>query len=142
MRGNFCNLAKVYRHIQLQAILCNLVQQDIILAQTLFSILAVSTCLGLLIRFGDDANLTLVGDLGIVVVEGVAILIVLNGAMVAVHLESKTTLVKMQCLESNGLTGWDRKWARRFWKSCDQIKIKFGGHNFLEKQTPLKCLDG
>ncbi len=109
------------------------------MAQTVFSILAVSTCLGLLVRFSGQANLILVG--AIVVVEGVAVLVILNGAMVSVYLQSEETLAKIQWFASNWLKGIKLRWARRFLKSCDKIKIKFGSHNFLDAKTLIRCLD-
>lgn len=33
------------------------------------------------------------------------------------------------------------KWMRRFVKSCQLIKIRFGSLNFIEELTPLTCLD-
>lgn len=63
------------------------------------------------------------------------------GTSSAVHQESKLSLEKMKCELPDVTKKRQREFARRFLGSCDVIKIKFGGNNFIEELTPLKCLD-
>jgi len=62
--------------------------------------------------------------------------------MVAVHKTSEKMLV-----EANRLVGslemsrYMKLWVKRFWRSCDEVKIRFGDNNFLDTLTPLRCMD-
>ncbi|CAL8146057.1 unnamed protein product [Orchesella dallaii] len=67
------------------------------------------------------------------------------GGMAAICNESKRCLASIRkydrCLKQHIVQTKELKWWRRFCKSCDFLKIRFGTNNFLEALTPLNCID-
>ncbi len=135
--------AKVYRQIQVFNLLCNSVQQNCLGILVLVSIVLVGMSLVLLIKTGksnlQQGNITFFIPVALVALDCLVILLVLTSGMTQVFVESEKLHIDIK--RSHVKPAVNKRWKRKFWKSCDKIKIKFGDHNFLEKVTPLKCMD-
>jgi len=69
-----------------------------------------------------------------------AMLLVMLSGMVGAYLKSIKVIQGLkQSLSKSALNNRDRKWLKKFCKSCSPIKIRIGSNNFLEALTPLNC---
>ncbi len=108
-------------------------------------ILTVSVLLALLVGFlsgaDKDSNIVMMATFMVTVVDAIICILVILGGIVSVYIKSKVTLQATKRLGFGISCKRSRNWMRRFFRSCDVIKIKFGDNNFLEELTPFKCLD-
>jgi len=71
-----------------------------------------------------------------------AMLLVMLSGMVGAYLKSIKVIQGLkQSLSKTSLNSRDKKWLKRFSKSCSPIKIRIRNSNFLEALTPLNCLN-
>lgn len=133
--------ALLYRQIQIFNVLNNFVQQGCLGVFIICTTLMISNCFSLLISTLNEINIFMTVTFLLVAVNSTIAILLFLGGMVSVHLESKKKLLNIRRLELTYYSRAVRRWARRFWRSCEIIKFKFGSNNFIEKQTPLKCLD-
>ncbi len=90
----------------------------------------------------EVASLVMMTTLGIAVIDCMFGILVILGGMVAVYTISKKTLTRAKlAVSQTTMSRYDRRWAKRFLRSCNAIKIKFGANNFFDELTPLRCLD-
>ncbi|CAL8136864.1 unnamed protein product [Orchesella dallaii] len=75
-------------------------------------------------------------------------IIVCFGGMLNIHTDSEKVLRNLKWILSHGFeqismkrNSMEVKWRRKFLTSCSPIKVKFGLTNFLERRTPLNCMD-
>ncbi len=104
----------------------------------------LSTIICALVRFSNgtfgETNSLMIASFGVMAVNGFFAILVSLGGLVSVFIKSKEIKKGSKMLEISYNCRKERKWARRYWKSCNVIKIKFGESNFLEELTPLKSL--
>lgn len=62
----------------------------------------------------------------IVIFDGISVILFILSGMVEVHKESKIFLANVKKLEFRNMARFNRTWARKFWRSCCGIRIKFG----------------
>lgn len=135
MSSNF--EATAYRSIQILALLANQIQQRVfmiilILAGTLVQSLSATT----LIKLPWSAeNLIAVIVFSVVFSNCALVVVVTVGGFAEIHSKSGSTIHLVKQRNEN------IQWRKRFYKSCIPIKIKFGSINFIERQTPLVCID-
>lgn len=135
------NDARLYRQLQIFNVLYNFVQERCLDAFIFSTMFLISICFSLLVSYHNKINIAmLVTFLNVLVNSTVAVVLFL-GCMLSAPIESKEKLAYIRRLDLTHTSTAVRKWTRRFWRSCGPIKIKFGGNNFLEKLTPLRCLD-
>ncbi len=137
------NDAQIYRQIQIFNILCNSLQHDCLGVFMIGVMIFLSMSLGLLVKLGSslDSGVVIVALLGIVIIDSGFTLLVILGGMVAVHTASEEILAEAKRLGTANLPRNIKMWTKKFWRSCDKVKIRFGDNNFLDKLTPLRCLD-
>lgn len=145
-RKNIQNNSEVYRKLQVFNLLLNSIQQDCFAVLLVSITFIISMSLGLLVKFSNttskEVTLLMMATLCISVVDCMFGILVILGGMVAVYSNSKIRLegTKMVIAQTQ-LSSYDRRWAKRFWRSCENIKIRFGDNNFFDELTPLRCLD-
>lgn len=132
----------VYRHIQLVANLLNEVQQKIIVPTSIgISITISGVSLALLTSIpATTENLLLLLFMRLVWIN--TSLFLIFGLRVSADVQNNS-VETMHRIGANlrYVTGdLEKKWVRRFAKSCGIIKIKFGGNNFVDSLTPLRCI--
>ncbi len=138
--------ALLYREIYIINIFCNSVQQKFLKVLMGLAIIILSISLNLLVMLinrssHEDTNLLIVAFFGLVVVECVFVVLIIFEGMVGVYKESKRKLRICKSLVVTYKSVRDRRWLRRYLKSCNVLKIKFGDGNFFEELTLLRCLD-
>lgn len=132
--------AKVFRHIQVLTALLNGIQKGptILVMQSAFVVIG-GLALSILVE-----NL----DLGVAFVS-IALLLTVNcfmdiliilGQMARVNQKSNGLIRTMRVRQSAiGTSPQDRKWEKRFYRSCSALKIMIGSVNFVDELTPLNC---
>ncbi len=137
--------AVLYRQIQVINILYNLLQQDSLLLFMYSQMTVVSVLLAILVGFmnGRNGKSNIVLVLTFVVINGEAVIgiLVILGGMVLIYMKSKHILKDARRLVVKIENKRDRKWLRKFFRSCAIFRVKFGSSNFLEELTPFRCID-
>lgn len=77
----------------------------------------------------------------ICVADCMILLIGLTSGMVRVYKESGYLQEKIKRVEENRRIFCNGKLHRKYWASCQKVKLKLGVSNCLEELTPLKCVD-
>ncbi len=135
----------VYRQFQILNTLSNLIQRNCLGLLIVVGIIVMASCIGLLVGFfngaENDTNIFLVAALVILTVDGILCYLVYLGGLVLVYTDCKRRLEFAKRLEWGCGSNADRRWVKRFWKSCDVLKTRFGEDNYLEELTPLNCID-
>jgi len=133
--------AKVYRFIQILAVLFNSIFRQLLLILITGSIFVASVCLAACVKlnwnFSNVFSLIMSLSLG---VDTTAVLIVVLGGMVTSYLQSKLTFQNLRLISLSKFSKRESKHFQLFLKSCPHIKIRFGSTNFLEPLTPLNCV--
>ncbi len=153
------NTAVVYRSIQILACIANEIQQKVfvstvVIAATIMTSICTTTVVKLPWTSGNIMPLLMFSIVG---VNCVLAIVTSVGGMASVYTESVKVTRKLQ--KSIGIIGgggyrtfvnvnrvcmgrWlEIKWKQRFYRSCVPIKIRFGSINFVDRLTPLACLD-
>lgn len=140
---NICKESAVYRQLQVFNSISNAVQQSCLGLSIVVMILCTSMAFGLLIASSvtGATQQVLVAAFLILTVDGTIGILVALGGLVRVHSESKNLITVVKRLDYTYMSQVDRRWVKRFWQSCDRLRIKFGDSNFLEDLTPLRCYD-
>ncbi len=138
--------AVLYRELCIINILCNCVQQKYVEILMGMAICLLSISLNLMVMFinqssQEQTNGLIVVLFALVVAECVFVLLVIFEGMVGVYKESKYKLRICKRMMNTYESVKCRRWIRRYWGSCNVLKIKFGEVNFFEELTPLRCLD-
>lgn len=136
--------ALLYRELQIFDSLVNTVQQNCLAVIVVGDICICSiACVFTVMVFNGEITSTfiIIGLLMAAQVDGISVLLLVLGQMVLLHTQSKQVLADIGKLSSSYRNRIDRIWIRRFLKSCKTIRIRFGKANFLEEQTPLRCID-
>ncbi len=135
----------VYRQFQIFNSLSNYLQTTCLGVVVYTTIFALSINLSLVIGFNnfprENISSIMIGLFLIVAIENGVVILVIQGGLVSVYIASKRTILGAKHLELSIASNKNRKWARKFWRSCEILKAKFGNGNFLEELTPLRCLD-
>ncbi len=131
----------IYRELQLLNIFCNIVQQSCLGLGIAAAIFIISASVALLVRIENNFLIKL--TLGIAAIDSLVCLLLVVSGMTSVHKKSKKILKSVYILQKQRtiMSKSILMWSRKFWISCDCIKIKFGEMNYLEELTPLKCFD-
>lgn len=129
----------MYRHLQVLARIMNIVQQGVhmtVLIVAAVIIQAVSSTI--LVRIPVTLrNVPNILVFSIILVDATLACVVCLGGLAAVHSESEKVYQKMKAKEVNGHSIWQH----RFLKSCQLIKIRFGSFNYVDRETPLNCIN-
>lgn len=145
--GSIYHISQIYRHIQVMSTLNNVIQQNrIIVVLMSAGILLQSLSIFMVVRHPWNwTHLLPLGIYTMLLTDCTLAIIVLTGGMANIYSDSKLILSR---LRTNILSGNDNllprielKWARKFYKSCDPLKVKFGSTNFFEANTPLNCMN-
>lgn len=134
-----------YRTLQVLATLMNEVQKDMIIpCITVIAIPCCAVSLTMVVRTPQQSG-HLVESATVIMglFECVFILLVIFGGMAKVLSESEFTFQQLKrhlSLESS-LAKWEIRWKRRFYKSCSNIKVKLGSINFIDRLTPINCIN-
>ncbi len=143
--GDIYSNSRMYRELQLLNSTYNHVQKHMLGVLILSAIFSISMNSTLLIKClngsGFEASSIIMSTFFTAIEDGVAAILLILGGMVEVHKNCKYFLAKVKYLKYLGTSRGARIWARRFWRSCEKLKIKFGDFNFVEELTPLRCLD-
>ncbi len=135
----------MYRKLHLLNSLYNQVQKHILGVIMICAMLGISISLALLVaslsNSEQEANLIAIIAFVVAIMNSTIILLCFLSEMVAVRTKTENYLMKVKKLELRQTGREKRMWIRRYWRSCATVKIKFGENNFLEKLTPLRCLD-
>ncbi len=129
--------AKLFRHIHLLNVLLNGIQKGppilvFVFAFTVAQALAFSSLVGNL-----NSDYKVLATLLLVTVQCFMGILIIMGQMGVVYQKSNTWIRIMQ-RKNNAIR--DRKWEKRFYKSCSTLKIMISGRSFVDKLTPLNCL--
>lgn len=134
-----------YRTLQCLGILFNeILQKVIVTAVVVCTIVFQAFCSAILISPRDSQKGWIeMGFMILMIVNSVAVLLLLMGGLAGVYVMSndvleiamRHTLVPVKnCRRS-------RKIDVRFLRSCQCIKVGLGDLNFVDKTTPLNCID-
>lgn len=135
----------LYREIQIMNVISNSVQQRFLgITMTNFTIglaMLFNLLVGFVNRTCEETNFIMIIGFALLAVDCILGLLVLLAGMAVVYVESKRKLDECKRVTELYKVTSCRTWAKRYWRSCYILKVKFGDGNFLEKLTPLKCLD-
>lgn len=141
---NVYNDSLMYRQYQVFNTLTNELQKTCLGVMICATILSISMTLSVLIemssKFHADKNIFMITALVTGAVTSAVTLLTIPGRQISVYTISERCVAaakKTICTYKPNAT---QKWARRYWRSCNQLKIKFGDTNYLEKLTQLKCI--
>lgn len=134
----------VIRMLQVLTVIMNEIQQkELVTGLVVAATLAQAFCMTLVVKLltsGD--NLVQIMMFAVVLVDCVMLLTVLLGNMACVNTQSQETHRCMKdFIRSNKLQGRSRRWLEKFWQSFSMNKVRFGSLNYIEKLTPLNCID-
>lgn len=121
--------------------LCNKAQQDTLAVLVTGSICIVGSSLSVVVRLAssDDSSPITIAIFAVASIDAGAALLIVFGGIVGVYVESERVRgMELHFLPYNTK---GRKLMKKFWKSCQLIKIKFGASHFVEQVTPLLCMD-
>lgn len=134
-----------FRTLQVLATLMNEIQKDMMIpCITLCAIPAVSISMVMVVRT-PPTNGQILESVTVFfgLFEVVFILLVIFGAMAQVIKQSETTFqeLKRHLSECKNQTRLEVHWKRKFYRSCNNIKVKLGSINFIDRLTPLNCVN-
>lgn len=130
-----------YRTLYILGLLQNEIQKDPlsqVIATALIILQSVST--STLIRVKSKSGIVFTIVLGLISMDTIIALIFILGVMAQVYTQSKDSLRNCK----RALTYNFRikpKWTQRFLISCAPIKVRFGSINFIDRMTPLNCVN-
>ncbi len=138
--------ALLYRELYIINILCNAVQLKFLGIVMGMAIGFLSIALNLLVMLNnrssyEDMPILIVVFSLLIVVECVFVILIVFEGMVGVYKQSKRKLRICKRMVEKYESVKERKWLRRYWRSCNILKVKFGDGNFFEELTLLRCLD-
>lgn len=139
--NGFDNLL-VYRHVQLLANVSNNIQQHAIISAPLVECtIAAGVTLAFLVQTaGTPDNMPALVIMIMACVDSTLFLFLCLGTLAIVYKESRFTLQRIKVNLTNIGCRMERRWTRKFLRSCSIIKMKFGENNFVDELTPLNCL--
>lgn len=132
----------VYREIQVIANLCNEIQQKKQLPLVItgaIALLSVSTAFLVQTTLTRHNILPLLVML-LAIANTVLFLLFCISNLAVVYTESRKAVENLKLHLAKVAQAKERRWLKRFFKSCGIIKMKFGGNNFVEELTPLNCI--
>lgn len=140
----FYAVAIGYRTLQVLAVFMNEVQQKVLVTSIIFAGVPL-TAFGLVFLIQTmqaDADPVLLCLSIVVIPNGTLAMIALLGGMARLYSESeKCRNGFIHRLQSYAWSFKERKQWKTFGKSCSLIKVKFGKINFIERLTPLNCIN-
>lgn len=132
----------IYRHIEVIASICNKIQQRTQLPTIIAgSIVTLGVSLAFLVQTpATPDNASLLVLMLLASVNTTFFLLFCLGSLAQVYKESVAALesIRLQLPKVSEVN--ERRWLRKFIRSCAVIKMKFGGNNFVEELTPLNCI--
>lgn len=135
------NRAKIFRHIQLLISMLNAFQKSsLVLIIVGAPILVWVFALTSLVK-SSGTDFIYLATLVMLLVDVVLIDLVVLGQMAAVHRKSYELLESIRSTYNLNLSARERKWEKRFYRSCTPLKIMINSVNFVDDFTPLNCLD-
>lgn len=147
-KSSALQVSKQYRTLQVLGTIMNGVQQKVWITYTIVgTIMCQCLSFSLVIKTiqtkSYNHNLILLGVFSVVGLNDVLLLSFLVGGMAQVMEESHKLIRQWKKPPSTlGIKICREKlWESRFVKGCDIIKVRFGALNFIDKVTPLNCLD-
>lgn len=141
--GRSLKVAIMYRHVQLLCNLGNEIQQKMMMVPVLVAVIvisAVSVATLAHIPF-KQSNWVVICILVTAYVDTTLITLFSLGGMVAVNTTCKIFIKNLKLYDRGSISNLEKLWGAKFVASCSPFKVKFGGSNFIEKLTPLKCLN-
>lgn len=114
----------------------------LIVAAVIIQSLSTTTLVRLTWSLGNFPDIAV---FSIIWVDATLACVVCVGGLAGVYSQSLKVHQKMRAKIRSFTTMPTRKmmnlkWYQRFWKSCPLIKIRFGGFNFVDRETPLNCI--
>lgn len=104
-------------------------------------VIALGVSLALIVKLpASGENLAILIVLSAEVIDGQMMLVLGMRGFGEVYEKSKQALRTYNLNMSGVRCHKDRRWTRKFLKSCGAIKMKFGGNNFVDRLTPLNCI--
>ncbi len=138
----------MYRNIQVLNILCNEAQKNVLMPFViLVGIGMESMGTAALLRISwNYENMFWLMCFGVLAVTAILAILLVLGGMAQTFQESKSILARLQ-KKNCGVRLKPRKgrlaskWRKRFYWSCTPVKIRVGEINFIDRHTPLNCLN-
>lgn len=149
--------AVIYRTIQVLACIANEIQQKvfmsvIVIAATFLISLCTATVVWLPWTIDNLLSILMFLTIGI---DCTLAVVTSVGGMAGVYTESVKVIRKLQTSigiiggggyrnlvgRGDGCGSMEVKWKQRFYRSCMSIKIRFASINFVDRLTPLACVD-
>lgn len=139
--SNFERLVK-YRYIQVAANLCNEIQQRVLVPIMLggSTVVAGVSLAIFVITPRTSENLLVLVMMGFTYVDTALFMTFGIREFAVIHEFSKKVETKVKASLNSIFRITERKWTMRYVRTMRAIKMKFGGNNFVEKQTPFQCL--
>lgn len=134
-----------YRTLQILGGLMNQVQQKVLISGIVFGAIPIlSFYIVLIIRmFNLINNVWLFGLMTMNAIGTLLVLLILLGGMANVCSASekhlKHTLINI--LSCKNVSVREARMLKKFSNSCSTIKVRFGSLNYIDKLTPLNCID-
>jgi len=141
-------ILRLYRQLQILAVLSNSILQTSTLAFTMVALLIMSVSGTVVVKLDwsirNAVALSFFARSGMECVN--AFLVIFGGGMVPIHLMSREIFVKLRSRFANR-SGFacanrvERKWFELFCQSCPPLRVRIGESNYVEALTPLRCLE-
>lgn len=134
--------SKLFRHIQVLTVMVNGIQSGpamilFVTALILVQALSLATLVG-----GQNSDFNLKATLLLLTVDSLMGMMMILGQMALVNQKTDGLLSSMRQKQySTEIPIRERKWERRFYRSCLPLKIMVSSVSFVDKLTPLNCLD-
>jgi len=137
-------MTKLYREIQVLGVLNNCILKTSTLVLTLIVIFLVASSITLFVKLDRSLeNALALAFFLLVGIQSFIFLLICLGGMSGPYVESGKVIetFKREVLCTKTKPGFEYKWLQRFVRSCAPVKVKIGENNFIERETPLKCVD-
>ncbi|CAL8068825.1 unnamed protein product, partial [Orchesella dallaii] len=136
-------LLPLYRQIKILNHYYNAIQKNsLIIAHDYILTIAFIISVFALITLGTDVSLPQLIIYGLTGIYTATVLLVCNTIMGQMHSASKQFCTRnKERIFSNEVGNVQRKWIRRYLKSCAVLKCYIGDVNFIEELTPLVMLN-
>lgn len=135
----------MYRQLQIFNTLTNDVQKNCLGVFICGTVIGLSISLNLLVEVSSGAesktDISIVTIIVTSTINSIACILIMLGGLVSVYTDSEQIIPFAKKMLWKYEQRATRKWARMYWRSCNQFKIKFGDTNYLEELTQIKCID-
>lgn len=117
--------------VQQKVFVTTIITASIVLHAALFT---------LTIRLARSGDWLMCAFFAFLTTDTLGVFVVLIGCMSKVHVTSHKMFEKLRC-QACKLNKMDKRLWNRLNRSCTNIRVKFGSLNYIDRLTPLNCLD-